>query len=90
MATWPIYAEQQLNAFGLVKELGLAVEMRVDYRGQKGGLVMAGEIEGAVRRVMESDSTVRKKMKEMEEMSRRCLELSPKIILLIHKILKVI
>ena len=54
MATWPIYAEQQLNAFGPVKELGLAVEMRVDYRGQKGDLEMAREIEGAVRRVMEA------------------------------------
>ncbi|PWA51924.1 UDP-glycoslytransferase 3 [Artemisia annua] len=30
-ATWPMYAEQQLNAFELVKELGLAVEISLDY-----------------------------------------------------------
>ena len=39
--TWPIYAEQQLNAFRLVKELGLALELRVDYRIGSKDLVMA-------------------------------------------------
>ena len=72
-ATWPIYAEQQLNALRLVKELGLAVELRLDYRQQKGGLVTAGEIEGAVRGVMEAGSMVRKKVKEMREISKRAL-----------------
>ena len=72
-ATWPMYAEQQLNAFRLVKELGLAVEMRLDYRQQEGDVVKAEEIEGAVRGVMEDYSMVRKMVKEMGEMSRRAV-----------------
>lgn len=31
LATWPIYAEQKLNAFEMVVELGLAVEIKLDY-----------------------------------------------------------
>lgn len=73
MATWPMYAEQQLNAFGLVKELGLAVELRLDYRQSGGEVVVAEEIDGAIRCVMEHDSMVRKKVKEMGEMSRRAV-----------------
>ena len=73
MATWPLFAEQRLNAFRMVKELGLAVEMRVDYRQQEGDVVMAEEIEDAIRGVMEDDSMVRKKVKEMGEMSRRAV-----------------
>ena len=71
--TWPIYAKQQLDALGLVKELGLAVELRLDYRQQKGDHVTAGEIEGVVRGVMEADNMVRKKVKEMGEISKRAL-----------------
>ncbi|KAK8981373.1 hypothetical protein V6N11_060045 [Hibiscus sabdariffa] len=32
IAAWPLYAEQQLNALTLVKELGLAVEIKMDYK----------------------------------------------------------
>ncbi|KAJ7975713.1 Glycosyltransferase [Quillaja saponaria] len=32
IVTWPLYAEQQVNAFEMAKELGLAVEMKLDYR----------------------------------------------------------
>ncbi|KAH6837353.1 hypothetical protein C2S53_009613 [Perilla frutescens var. hirtella] len=32
MAAWPIYAEQQVNAFQVVLEMGVAVEIRMDYR----------------------------------------------------------
>ncbi|KAJ9698647.1 hypothetical protein PVL29_007623 [Vitis rotundifolia] len=69
---WPLYAEQKLNTFEMVKELGLAVEMRLDSRFD-GDVVMAEEIDGAIRRVMEADSTVRKMVKEMGEKSRRAL-----------------
>ncbi|KAK8598591.1 hypothetical protein V6N13_094556 [Hibiscus sabdariffa] len=48
IATWPMCAEQQLNAFKMAKELGLAVEMRLDYRTYSDELVMADEIEKAV------------------------------------------
>ncbi|KAI5668296.1 hypothetical protein M9H77_18149 [Catharanthus roseus] len=30
MAVWPIYAEQQMNAFEVVKEMGIAVEIKMD------------------------------------------------------------
>ena len=76
IATWPIYAEQQLNAFLMVKEFGLAVELKLDYRG--GDLVTADEIEIAVRRLMDSDDDgdgdkLRKKVKEMGEMARKAV-----------------
>ncbi|KAL0444595.1 UNVERIFIED_CONTAM: UDP-glucose flavonoid 3-O-glucosyltransferase 6 [Sesamum latifolium] len=32
IATFPLYAEQQLNAFQLVKELGMAEAIRIDYK----------------------------------------------------------
>ncbi|KAJ4702527.1 Glycosyltransferase [Melia azedarach] len=69
IATWPVYAEQQLNAFQLVKELGLAVEIRLDYR-EGSNLVSAEELETALRRLMDGDNEVRKKTKEMKERSR--------------------
>ncbi|KAJ4702540.1 Glycosyltransferase [Melia azedarach] len=47
IATWPIYAEQQLNAFQLVKELRLAVEIRLDYR-EGSNLVSAEELEKSI------------------------------------------
>ncbi|KAL7229468.1 hypothetical protein ACSBR2_008053 [Camellia fascicularis] len=77
----PMYAEQQLNAFTMVKESGVAVEMRLDYHGGGfgiggdggGDLVMAEEIERAVRCVMVSDSDVRDKVKEIGEKSKKAL-----------------
>ena len=73
IVTWPIYAEQQLNAFKMVRELGLAMEMRLDYRSGGGDLVMADEIERAVRGVMDGGSEVRKKVKEMGEKARKAV-----------------
>lgn len=72
IATWPIYAEQQLNAFRMVKEMGLAVELRLDYVVGSDH-VMAGDIENAVRCLMDGDSKIRKKVKEMAEISRKSL-----------------
>ncbi|KAG2260629.1 hypothetical protein Bca52824_079923 [Brassica carinata] len=63
IATWPMYAEQQLNAFEMVKELGLAVEIRLDYVADGDNatpeIVSAGEIATAV--------------KEMSAMARKAL-----------------
>lgn len=82
VATWPLYAEQQLNAFQLVRELGLAVEIKVDYRkdfnestGNDPGVVIlkAEEIERGIRSVMVHDCDIRKKVKEMSEKSRKGL-----------------
>ncbi|KAJ7964158.1 Glycosyltransferase [Quillaja saponaria] len=72
IVTWPMYAEQPLNAFMMVKELGLAVELRLDYR-MGVDLVMADEIEKAVKHLMDFDCEVRKKVKEMGEMARKAV-----------------
>lgn len=73
IATWPLYAEQRLNALRMVKELGgLAVEIKLDYSAGA-ELVTAEEIEIGLRKLMESDSEVRKKVKEMGEIARKAL-----------------
>ncbi|KAJ8758735.1 hypothetical protein K2173_000456 [Erythroxylum novogranatense] len=73
IATWPVYAEQQMNAFQLVKELGLAVELRLDYR-EGSDLVVAEELERALRRLMDGGGDhLRRKVKEMSDMSRKAV-----------------
>ncbi|KAI3695701.1 hypothetical protein L1987_78700 [Smallanthus sonchifolius] len=76
IAAWPLYAEQQLNAFEVVVELGMAAEIRLDYRtdmremgGGSGMVVTAEEIEEGIRKLM-SDGEMRKKVKDMKEKSR--------------------
>nr|ARU08114.1 UGT12 [Gardenia jasminoides] len=67
LATWPLDSEQQLNAFQLVVELELSVEIALDYSSmdENQALVRAEKIETGIREVMKSDSEVRKKVKEM-------------------------
>lgn len=72
IATWPLYAEQQMNAFRMVREFGLAVELRLDSRNGE-DLVMAYEIETAVTRLMESDGELMEKVKKMSEMARKAV-----------------
>ncbi|KAK9937234.1 hypothetical protein M0R45_014037 [Rubus argutus] len=72
IATWPIYAEQQMNAFEMVKELGLAVEIRLDYR-EGSDLVLAVEVERGIRKLMDGDHVVRARVKDMREKSRMAL-----------------
>ncbi|KAF3947037.1 hypothetical protein CMV_026775, partial [Castanea mollissima] len=69
IATWPIYAEQQINAFEMVKELGLAIEIRLDYR-EGSDLVLANEVERGINCLMDCDNEVRKKVKDMSKKSR--------------------
>ncbi|KAK9152224.1 hypothetical protein Syun_010533 [Stephania yunnanensis] len=72
--TWPMYAEQHLNAFLLVKELGLSVELKGYDRVSEDDLVKADEVERGVRRFMGGEcEEVRKKVDEMKEKSRRAL-----------------
>ncbi|KFK40194.1 hypothetical protein AALP_AA3G342300 [Arabis alpina] len=77
MATWPLYAEQQVNAFQMVEELELAVEIRNSFRGdfmtEETEFMRAEEIERGIRCVMEQDSVVRAKVKEMSEKSHVAL-----------------
>ncbi|PON98227.1 UDP-glucuronosyl/UDP-glucosyltransferase, partial [Trema orientale] len=78
-ATWPLYSEQQLNAFQMVRELRLAVEIRLDYVTgfyckKEPKMVRAKELEGGVRSLMEeAGNDVRKRVKEMSENSRKAL-----------------
>ncbi|XXG48952.1 hypothetical protein AAC387_Pa02g3267 [Persea americana] len=70
--TWPLYAEQKLNAFQLVQDSGLALELKMDY--EKDGWVSAQELEKGVRCLIgeiEERQKVRKRAKEMAEASKR-------------------
>ncbi|GKF71712.1 UDP-glycosyltransferase 71E1 [Tanacetum coccineum] len=73
IVAWPLYAEQQLNVFQLVVDIGIAVPIEIDYGtdmslvGNK-MMVKADEIDRAIRRLM-SDGDMRKKVKEMKKKS---------------------
>ncbi|CAH8353235.1 unnamed protein product [Eruca vesicaria subsp. sativa] len=72
IVTWPMYAEQQLNAFMMVKELKLAGEMKLDYRVLVDEIVSANEIERAIRCVMnKDDNLVRKRVIDVSQMVRK-------------------
>ncbi|KAI6698812.1 hypothetical protein NL676_018931 [Syzygium grande] len=82
MATWPLYEEQQFNAFELVVELGFAAEIKLDYRSDFWMesdvvvIVTADEIEGGIRKLMEGEEAreKRKKLREVSEKSRKVLD----------------
>ncbi|KAF2293809.1 hypothetical protein GH714_004965 [Hevea brasiliensis] len=65
--------EQQFNAFEMVIDLGLAVEIRMDYRNDGGVIAYSNEIERGIKCLMEYDNEKRKKVKEMSERSRMAL-----------------
>ncbi|GMN27305.1 hypothetical protein TIFTF001_001584 [Ficus carica] len=76
IATLPLHAEQHLNAFEMVKELGLSVEIKLDYKSgfycdNDRTVVGAQEIEEGILRLMVHDSDVRKRVKEMSEKGRK-------------------
>ncbi|XLR30670.1 UDP-glycosyltransferase 71K1 isoform X1 [Arachis ipaensis] len=71
--TWPIYAEQHLNAFRMVNEFGLAIQLTLDYRFGSNDVVTANEIENGLKQLMDRDNVVHKKVKEMKEMARKAL-----------------
>ncbi|XP_052303877.1 anthocyanidin 3-O-glucosyltransferase 2 isoform X4 [Populus trichocarpa] len=79
IATWPLHAEQQLNAFMLIVELGLGVEIKMDYRREfnwdgSENVISAGEIERGVRCLMELCDEKRERLKEMSGKGRKALE----------------
>ncbi|KAJ6423307.1 hypothetical protein OIU84_024281 [Salix udensis] len=79
IATWPLFAEQQFNAFQIVVEMGLGVEIKMDYRKEfnsdgNDDIVGAGEIERGVRCLMKLDNEKRERLKEMSGKSRKALE----------------
>ncbi|XP_054799121.1 anthocyanidin 3-O-glucosyltransferase 6-like [Prosopis cineraria] len=78
IATWPLHAEQQVNAFQLVRELKMSLEISLDYRSEfgnvgKSGVISAETIARGIKEVMEKESETRKKVKQMSELSRRAL-----------------
>ncbi|XP_058743030.1 anthocyanidin 3-O-glucosyltransferase 2-like [Vicia villosa] len=77
IAAWPLYAEQQANAFELVCELKLGVEIALDYRVEFNGahnyVVTAEKIERGIKSVLDKDGEVRKKVKKMSEKSKKTL-----------------
>ncbi|KAI5677943.1 hypothetical protein M9H77_08893 [Catharanthus roseus] len=78
IATWPMYAEQQANAFQMIKELEMAVEIKMDYRKDfltpKGKIVTTEEIENGIKILMDPENEIWKKVKQMKENSRMALE----------------
>ncbi|XVF71135.1 hypothetical protein PTKIN_Ptkin12aG0011600 [Pterospermum kingtungense] len=71
-------AKQQLNAFQLVMDLELAVEIKMNYRKEKLGndeveLVKAEKIEREIMHLMEKDSIIWNRLKEMSEKSKKTL-----------------
>ena len=76
IAPWPLAAEQQLNAFQLVKELGIAVEISLDYNEAKEHqeLLRAEEIGKGVRDLMDGKNEMRKRVKEFSETSRAAVQ----------------
>ncbi|XP_047333386.1 anthocyanidin 3-O-glucosyltransferase 2-like [Impatiens glandulifera] len=83
-ATWPIQAEQNMNAFFMVKEVGLSVDLKMDYRQSRwkiadedSGTVPATVIERALRQLMDENGEesleMRKRMKEMSDKSRKAV-----------------
>ncbi|KAL5698518.1 hydroquinone glucosyltransferase [Ranunculus cassubicifolius] len=70
LLTWPLDAEQKMNAFQLVKDLGLGVQLKAVEKD----FVMAGDIEKSVRLIMEGESDlIRSNVKEMSEKCRKSL-----------------
>ncbi|EEF36746.1 UDP-glycosyltransferase 71K1 [Ricinus communis] len=68
----PIYAEQQINAFAMVKELGLAVELKMDYR--QSDVIPAEEVKTTLTRLMDNEEELKRKVKNMSEISRKALK----------------
>ncbi|KAG2645523.1 hypothetical protein PVAP13_2KG428800 [Panicum virgatum] len=72
MAPGPLYAEQHLNAFELVADMGVAVPLRVDRK--RDNFVEAAELECAVRSLMggegEEGRKAREKAAEMKAVCR--------------------
>ncbi|KAL3646211.1 hypothetical protein CASFOL_011391 [Castilleja foliolosa] len=74
IATWPLSAEQQANAFQLVKEFGIGVEIQMDYRKDSNVIVKAEKIEKAIRELMGMGNEGRAKVKVLNEKSRTVMK----------------
>ena len=57
----------------MVKDLGLAVKIKMDYNKDSSYVVSAQEIEIGLKNLMNIDNEVRKKMEEMKKISRKVM-----------------
>ncbi|WMV38594.1 hypothetical protein MTR67_031979 [Solanum verrucosum] len=76
IVTWPLYAEQHINAFQVVRDLEVAVELTLNdrmYDSDHRGIVKAEEIEKVIRFIMDSENSLRKRVKDMGEICRKAL-----------------
>ncbi|KAL9259239.1 UDP-glycosyltransferase 71K2-like protein [Drosera capensis] len=73
IVTWPMYAEQNFNAFQLVEEMGLGINLRLSYDREGDDLVTGDELENAIRRLMIPGNHVAIKAREAGETSRKAL-----------------
>ncbi|KAJ0983004.1 hypothetical protein J5N97_011259 [Dioscorea zingiberensis] len=93
MLAWPLYAEQHMNAVEMVREMGVALELKVDRKN--GGFVSSSELESGVRRLMDGGDQgrkVRQRAEEMKVAGRRAVEEGgssyASLDLLVHQIIK--
>nr|XP_027061370.1 anthocyanidin 3-O-glucosyltransferase 2-like [Coffea arabica] len=75
VATWPLFAEQQQNAFLMVKDLAMAVEIKIDFKrdfvlGVSSEILSADVIERGIKHLMDPEKEIKEKVKEMKEKSR--------------------
>uniref|UniRef100_A0ABD3DZH9 Glycosyltransferase n=1 Tax=Castilleja foliolosa TaxID=1961234 RepID=A0ABD3DZH9_9LAMI len=71
MAVWPLFGEQSVNAFQLVKDLGVAVEINMEYKKSSANMIVrADEIMNGIRRLMEPVSDIRVKVEALKVKSR--------------------
>ncbi|KAL2559638.1 UDP-glycosyltransferase 71B2 [Forsythia ovata] len=73
MVAWPMYVKQQINAFEMVVELGMAVDIKIDYKNE---INMDNQVivtcEGGIMQLMNGNE-IRKKVKEMKDKSHTAL-----------------
>jgi hypothetical protein len=70
LVPWPLYAEQHLNAFELVSDVGVAVAMEVDRK--RNNYVEAADLERAVRCLMDGSEEGRKARGKAAKMKAAC------------------
>lgn len=78
VAAWPMYAEQQLNGFQMVVEMGSAVEVSLDYKmgeeEENEGLILRAEkIEAAIGKLMDGSGGIKTAAAVKSEESRKAM-----------------
>ncbi|KAK4437420.1 UDP-glycosyltransferase 71A16 [Sesamum alatum] len=64
MVVWPLGVEQQANAFLLVKDFEMEVEIKLDNRKENDVIVAAETIEKTIKQLIDLENGIRVKMEE--------------------------